>query len=171
MRLKLKLKLKYFLGWVLTAANSRSHHWFTREITAETPHWWRVITQKWRVVVLTGSASDWLKICLIKSECKHYPDLGSETTSVWFFLLVFQTSFRRGTSEGVAKRGLLSYAREPKQRRRWRHWNFTTSTWTPLNLSNVGDFSGGWIPKAFIRLKKRNENSSSYVHILRKTAH
>ena len=45
----------------------------------------------------------------------------------------------------------------------------------PLNMSNEGDFSWCWILNEIlilnvIRLKKRKENSSSYVHILHKTA-
>ena len=41
----------------------------------------------------------------------------------------------------------------------------------PLNMSNAGDFSWTWILKDFIHgIKKRKENSSSYVHDLYKTS-
>ena len=40
----------------------------------------------------------------------------------------------------------------------------------PLNMSNAGDFSGVETLRILFRFKKRKENSSSYVHVLHKTA-
>ena len=59
---------------------SRRYLWCPREI----PFWWRVITQIW-VVILTG----WNKFPLRYDHEKHYPDLGSDTSSVWNFCARF----------------------------------------------------------------------------------
>ena len=45
-----------------------------RTTSVEIPCWWRITTQIW-IVLLTG----WSKISLVK----RYPDLGSDTSSVW----------------------------------------------------------------------------------------
>ena len=37
-------------------------------------------------------------------------------------------------------------------------------------MSNAGDFSWSWNLTILFRFKKRKENSSSYVHVLHKTA-
>ena len=51
--------------------------------------------------------------CTFWSNQKHYPDLGSDTSSVWNFCTVFvsQTSFRGKTGGGVAKCRLFSQSR------------------------------------------------------------
>ena len=51
--------------------------------------------------------SDWLK--QISTNQKHYPDLSSDTSSVWNSALVSQTSFRGETSGGVVKCRLFSH--------------------------------------------------------------
>ena len=40
----------------------------------------------------------------------------------------------------------------------------------PLNISKAGDFPGFEFLRILFRFKKRKENSSSYVHVHRKTA-
>ena len=40
----------------------------------------------------------------------------------------------------------------------------------PLNMSNAGDFPGVEFLRILFRFKKRKGNSSSYVHVLHKTA-
>ena len=64
-----------------TADISWRHWWFPRnyvwEMSAEIPYWWRTTTQIW-VVPLIGWKFD-------SSNQKHYPDLGSDTSSVWDF--------------------------------------------------------------------------------------
>ena len=48
-----------------------------REMSAEIPHWWRVASQMW-VVLLIGWKFD-------SPNQKHYPDLGSDASLVWNF--------------------------------------------------------------------------------------
>ena len=72
---------------------------------AEIPYWWRVTTQIW-VVLLIGRAA-WE---FDSANQKHYPDLGSDASSVWISALVSPTSFGGETSGGVAKCRLFSQA-------------------------------------------------------------
>ena len=50
------------------------------ETSAEIPYWWRVTTQIWLVV--PGGKFD-------SANQKHYPDLGSDASSVWNFCVRF----------------------------------------------------------------------------------
>ena len=52
--------------------------------SAEIPYWWRVTTQIW-VVLLIG----WCKFPRGRTNRKHSPDLGSDTSSVWNFCMSF----------------------------------------------------------------------------------
>ena len=75
------------------------------ETSAEIPYWWPVTTQIW-VVLLIG----WIKFPRGTINQKHYPDMGSDASSVWNSALVSQTSFGGETSGSVAKRRLFSQA-------------------------------------------------------------
>ena len=59
-----------------------------------------------------SSASKWLKKIAQSSSKKHYPDLGSYTSSVWNSCArrVPQASFYRETSYGIAKNRFFSQA-------------------------------------------------------------
>ena len=77
----------------LPLVSPRNDAW---ETSAEIPYWWRVTTQIkvwcfWLVVPLGKFAS---------TNQKHYPDLGSDVSSVWNFCA---RSFRGETSGGVTK--------------------------------------------------------------------
>ena len=72
-----------------------------RRTSVEFPYWWRVTTQIW-VVLLIGCAS---------TNQKHYPDLLSDTPSVWNFCACSSdVTFRGETSSCVAKLWLFSQA-------------------------------------------------------------
>ena len=68
---------------------------------------------KWRLTNECNwdSASDWLKQ-IYSTNQKHYPDLYSDTSSVWHSVLIPQTSFRGETSGGVAEWRLFSQGRK-----------------------------------------------------------
>ena len=69
------------------------------EMTIEIPHWWCTTTQI-RVVPLIG----WK---IASSNQKHYPDLGSDRSSVWNSCGCFSDIISKGTSGGVRKCGLF----------------------------------------------------------------
>ena len=75
-------------------ASPRNDVW---EASAEIPYWWRVTTQIW-VVLLIGRVGN-----LLQPMRKHYPDLGSDTSSLWDFWTRFSDVISRETSGGVAK--------------------------------------------------------------------
>ena len=88
-----------------TANNSRRHPWFPPEMTSEK------ISCSWRV-----SNQIWLAAANFprgKNKQKHYPDLGSDASSVWNS----QTLFRGETSDSVTKCRLFPQA---SLRREWR---------------------------------------------------
>ena len=69
--------------------------------SVEIPYWRRVTTQIW-VMLLIGWSN-------FSTNQKHYPDLGSDVSSVWISAVVPpQTSFRGVTSDGVVKCWLFS---------------------------------------------------------------
>ena len=90
----------YFLRretlWMISLENSR--HFATPsvvsprndfwETSAEIPYWWRVTAQIWAVLLI-----GWSKF---STNQKHYPDLGSEASSVWNFWARFSDVFSRG---------------------------------------------------------------------------
>ena len=61
------------------------------EMSAEIPHWWRVTTQIW-VVLLTG----WSRFPWGTTNQKHYPDPGSDPSSVWNFCAHFSDVISQG---------------------------------------------------------------------------
>ena len=73
---------------------SRCHHRFPHEMTsdrqtsAKIPYWWRV-TFKITVVLLIGWKSP-------STNQKHYPDLGSDASTVWNFCACFSDVISRG---------------------------------------------------------------------------
>ena len=69
------------------------------EMTIEIPHWLCTTTQI-RVVPLIG----WK---IASSSQKHYPDLGSDRSSVWNSCGCFSDIISKGTSGGVRKCGLF----------------------------------------------------------------
>ena len=69
------------------------------EMTIEIPHW-RCTTTQIRVVPLIG----WK---IASSSQKHYPDLGSDRSSVWNSCGCFSDIISKGTSGGVRKCGLF----------------------------------------------------------------
>ena len=54
------------------------------ETSAEIPYWWHVTSQIW-VVLLIG----WINFSRGTTNQKHYPDLGSDASSVWNFCARF----------------------------------------------------------------------------------
>ena len=60
---------------------SRGHHWFYREIKSD----------QWELVLLIG----WSKFSLTSQ--KHFPDLGSDTSSVWNFCTRSLDGISRGS--------------------------------------------------------------------------
>ena len=52
------------------------------------PYWWRFTTQVWAVLLI-----GWSKF---STNQKHYPDLGSDTSSVWDFYARFSDVISRG---------------------------------------------------------------------------
>ena len=60
------------------------------EMSAEIPYWWRVTTQIW-IVLLIGRAA-WES----STNQKHYPDLGSDASSVWNLCAHFSDVISRG---------------------------------------------------------------------------
>ena len=54
--------------------------WLLRNKPGEIPYWWCVTTQIWPVFSIGRSARE-----IASTNQKHYPDLGSETSSVWNF--------------------------------------------------------------------------------------
>ena len=72
------------------------------EARTEIPYWWRVTTQIW-VMLLTGWSKNFPR-CTTNQ--KHYPDLGSDASSVWNFGARFEEA-----SGCFAKCGLFSQAR------------------------------------------------------------
>ena len=79
---------------------------------------WRVRNERRNSILMThhhpdlGCASDWLKQVSYRGTTnqKHYPDLGSGSSSVWNSALISQTSFRGETSGDVTKCQLFSHA-------------------------------------------------------------
>ena len=63
----------------------------TWETSAEIPYCWCVTTQFW-VVLLIG----WIKFQRGTTNQKHYPDLGSDVSSVWNFCACFSDVIWRG---------------------------------------------------------------------------
>ena len=61
------------------------------ETSAEIPYWWRVTSQIW-VELLIGRA----RRKFISTNQKHYPDLGSNASSVWNFCTRFSDVISRG---------------------------------------------------------------------------
>ena len=55
-----------------------------------------------------GSASDWLKFASTNQKHKQYPDLGSDTSSVWNFCTRFPDVICGEASGGIAKYRLFS---------------------------------------------------------------
>ena len=72
-----------------------SYGWFPHEMTSEK----RV--QKFHTddVWLLGSASDWMKASKFLTNQKHYPDLGSEASSVWDFCACFSDIITQGNHQ------------------------------------------------------------------------
>ena len=61
--------------------------------SVEIPYWWRVTTQIWVLMLLIGWSN-------FSTNQKHYPDLGSDVSSVWISAVVPpQTSFHGVTSD------------------------------------------------------------------------
>ena len=58
-----------------------------------------------------GSASDWLNQPCGTTNQKHYPDLGSDVSSVWNFCACFSATFGEKTSGSVTKCMLFSQAK------------------------------------------------------------
>ena len=58
------------------------------ETSAEIPYWWRVTAQIWAVLLI-----GWSKF---SANQEHYPDLGSDTSSVWNFCARFSDVISRG---------------------------------------------------------------------------
>ena len=54
--------------------------WIVWEMSAEIPYWWRVTTQIWVVLLIARDAWEF-----DLTNQKHYPDLGSDESSVWNF--------------------------------------------------------------------------------------
>ena len=75
------------------------------ETYAEIPCWWPFSTEIW-VVLLIGRARGKFDSTIQK----HYPDLGSDASSVWIFCARFSDVICRGTSGSVAKCRLFSQA-------------------------------------------------------------
>ena len=70
------------------------------EMSAEIPYWWRVTTQIW-VVLLIGRAaweifnqSEAIRNSILMT--RHYPDLGSDASSVWNLCAHFSDVISRG---------------------------------------------------------------------------
>ena len=64
------------------------HHWFFPQndvwgMSAEIPYWWGVTTKNWVVFLMVK----WKTHCMTNH--KHYPHLGSDTSSVWNFYACF----------------------------------------------------------------------------------
>ena len=55
-----------------------------------------------------GSASDWLKFASTNQKHKQYPDLGSDTSSVWNFCTRFSDVILRGSQWRRRKNRLFS---------------------------------------------------------------
>ena len=91
------------MTWVLylppgkTTDIPRRHHWFFPrndiwETSAEIPYWWHVTTEIW-VVLLIGRATYSREFA--PTNQKHYPDLGSDVSSVWNFFARFSDVISR----------------------------------------------------------------------------
>ena len=64
------------------------HHWFFPQndvwgMSTEIPYWWGVTTKNWVVFLMVK----WKTHCMTNH--KHYPHLGSDTSSVWNFCACF----------------------------------------------------------------------------------
>ena len=127
----------------------RRHRWLSPwndvcQTNVEISYWWRVTTQIW-VVLLIG----WHKF---PTSQKHYPILGSDTSSVWNFYVRFLAFISRGNHDGAAKCRLVSQALtfqgEPNQTKltlfREDGWHLTV-TQKPVSSENSlrGRFSEG----------------------------
>ena len=88
---------------------SRRHQWFPRRNDALEKSAERVTTQIWVALLIGRSRGNFAS-----TNQKHYPDLGSDASSVWSFALTSQSPFPGETSSGIAKCQLFSQAR-----RRW----------------------------------------------------
>ena len=88
---------------------SRRQHWFPRRNDALEKSAERVTTQIWVALLIGRSRGNFAS-----TNQKHYPDLGSDASSVWSFALTSQTAFSGENCGGVAKRRLFS-----QPRRRW----------------------------------------------------
>ena len=91
---------------------SRCHHRFShemtpdREMSAKIPYWWRVTFKIITVVLLIG----WK---FPSTNQKHYPDLGSDASTVWNFCACFSDTknFSRGCGGVVASHNIGCFLR------------------------------------------------------------
>ena len=102
--------------WVLSSLHANSTNSFYQrkttptgslgndvwETSAEIPYWWRITTLIW-IVLLIGCT-------FALTNQKHYPQLGSEASSVGNSAVFSQVSFRGETVGWVAKCRLFSHA-------------------------------------------------------------
>ena len=103
------LKDRYLMAWARKTTDISRRH--PTGFQAK----WHLSNERRNSILLTrhyqdlDSASDWLKITL--SNQTHYPDLGSDMSSVWNFCALCSGVISRGNqSDGVAKCRLFSEA-------------------------------------------------------------
>ena len=80
----------HYLGTLLPCSSSlrKHHHWFPNDVwktSAKLPFWWRVTTQIWKMLLI-----GWSKF---SANQKHYPDLGTDSSSIWNFCASDVTSW------------------------------------------------------------------------------
>ena len=108
---------------------------------------------------------------------KHYPNLGSDVSSVWNFCLISQKSFGGKTSGSVAKCRLFSQATWSSTKTViWEYYGIFSQRPIKPRMANLGDGPGGpqssthiifnpnWNPKAKKKLFSR-PGAPSYLRV------